>query len=88
MAAGLGKRMNSTLPKVLFDFNNKPLIIHIIENSLKLNLFSIVLIVGKYKLLIQETIEQFINREQLDKINYIIQEEAKGTGHAIMCAKD
>lgn len=88
MAGGLGKRMNSTLPKVLFDFNKKPLIIHIIENSLKLNPFSILLIVGKYKLLIQDTIEQFINKEYWDKINYIIQEEPKGTGHAIMCAKD
>ena len=88
MAGGLGKRMKSTLPKVLFDFNKKPLIIHIIENSLKLNPFSIVLIVGKYKLLIQETIKQFINKEYWNKINYIIQEEPKGTGHAIMCAKD
>lgn len=88
MAGGLGKRMNSDLPKVLFKFNNKPLIIHIIENSLKLNPFSLVLIVGKHKLLIQQTIEQFINKEELYKINYIIQEEAKGTGHAILCAKN
>ena len=37
MAGGLGKRMNSDLPKVLHLLNNKPLIVHVIETALKIN---------------------------------------------------
>ena len=38
MAGGLGKRMNSTLPKVLHKINNKPMIVNIIETISTLNI--------------------------------------------------
>ena len=87
MAGGLGKRMNSELPKVLHKVNNKPMIIYIIENSLKINPYKILIIVGKYKQIIQETINLYINENITKNIHYILQEEPKGTGHAIICAK-
>ena len=37
MAGGLGKRMNSDIPKVLHLLKNKPLIVHVIESALKIN---------------------------------------------------
>jgi len=86
MAGGLGKRMNSELPKVLHLLKEKPLIVHVIETALKINPIKIGIIVGKYRNIIQETINQYLN--DTSKIEYIIQPEALGTGHAIMCCKD
>ena len=36
MAGGLGKRMSSNIPKVLHEIQNKPMLVHVIENSYKL----------------------------------------------------
>ena len=80
MAGGLGKRMKSSLPKVLHIINNKPMIVNIIETVSKLNLNKIFIIVGKFKNIIQNTIEKYIVS---DLIEYVIQEEPLGTGHAI-----
>ena len=82
LAGGLGKRMNSDLPKVLNKINNKPMIVNIIETVLDLNINKIFIIVGKYKNIIQTTIEDYIKN---DFIEYVLQEEALGTGHAIQC---
>lgn len=86
MAGGLGKRMNSELPKVLHLLKEKPLIVHVIESALKINPIKIGIIVGKYKNIIEMTINQYL--KDISKIEYIIQEKALGTGHAIMCCKD
>ena len=86
MAGGLGKRMNSELPKVLHLLKEKPLIIHVIETALKINPIKIGIIVGKYREIIQETINKYL--KDTSKIEYIIQPEALGTGHAIMCCND
>ena len=86
MAGGLGKRMNSDLPKVLHKIKNKPMIVHILETSLKLNVHKIGIIVGKYYNIIKNTINEYINQEIIDsKIQFIMQNEPLGTGHAIMC---
>lgn len=86
MAGGLGKRMKSELPKVLHLLKEKPLIIHVIETALKINPIKIGIIVGKYREIIQETINKYL--KDTSKIEYIIQPEALGTGHAIMCCND
>ena len=90
MAGGLGKRMESDLPKVLHHVicptnTNKsyPMIIHIINTSVKLGINKIFVIVGKYKNIIKKTIEEYIGINEL--IEYIDQEPALGTGHAIKC---
>ena len=81
MAGGLGKRMNSTLPKVLHPIKGIPMICKIIEEANKLNPSKIFVIVGKYKKIIEETINN-------NNIEYIIQEEALGTGHALLCSRN
>lgn len=82
MAGGLGKRMNSTIPKVLHKINNKPMIVNIIETISTLNINRIFIIVGKFKDIIKKTIEEYILS---DLIEYVLQEEPLGTGHAIQC---
>ncbi|ALH22913.1 dTDP-D-glucose 4,6-dehydratase/N-acetylglucosamine-1-phosphate urydiltransferase fusion protein [Chrysochromulina ericina virus CeV-01B] len=86
MAGGLGKRMNSELPKVLHLLKGKPLIVHVIETALKINPIKIGIIVGKYRDIIEKTVGKYL--KDISKIEYIIQPTALGTGHAIMCCKD
>uniref|UniRef100_A0A6C0LHT2 UDP-N-acetylglucosamine diphosphorylase n=1 Tax=viral metagenome TaxID=1070528 RepID=A0A6C0LHT2_9ZZZZ len=88
LAGGLGKRMNSDLPKVLHNLTDKTLIRCVIETANKLNPDKIGIIVGKYKYEIEKSIEETIEESILSKIEYIIQEDAKGTGHAVQCATD
>ena len=76
MAGGLGKRMKSDIPKVLHNIDNKPMLVRVIENSLLLNPKKIMIVVGKYKNIIKNTIEQYIS---LDKIEFINQPNANGT---------
>jgi bifunctional N-acetylglucosamine-1-phosphate-uridyltransferase/glucosamine-1-phosphate-acetyltransferase GlmU-like protein len=84
MAGGLGKRMNSDLPKVLHELNGLPLIVHVVKSALHMDATSIIyIIVGKYR----EQIEKAINDHfmKTDSIRYINQPEPLGTGHAIQC---
>lgn len=85
MAGGLGKRMNSNLPKVLHQIRGKPMLVHIIEEALLIQSKKIYVIVGKFRDIIQKTVEKYINSNC--SIEYIDQPEPLRTGHAIQCAK-
>lgn len=85
MAGGLGKRMNSDLPKVLHNVGNLPMICRLLQTAYKTKPFSILIIVGKYMKIIKETIEFYLDKEILEIIQYIDQPEALGTGNAIKC---
>lgn len=82
MAGGEGKRMKSNLPKVLHLFKNKPMIVHILEKTISINPMKIYIIVGKHKNIIENTIKQYITLTD-NKIQYIVQKNALGTGDAI-----
>ena len=76
LAAGKGTRMNSSLPKVLHEINNKPLIHHVIETSMSLSPEKIIAIIGYKKELVKQSIAKY-------SIDYAYQEKQKGTAHAI-----
>jgi len=86
MAGGLGKRMNSSLPKILHKISGIPMICHIL---LKLKVLSnfvtinkILIVVGKYKDIIKEEFDKY---DILPEYEFVMQEQALGTGHAIKC---
>ena len=83
MAGGLGKRMKSTIPKVLHLFHSIPMLIRIIRQAKKLIPHKILIVVGKYKDIIEKTIIKWENN--LNGIQFVMQEPANGTGHAIQC---
>ena len=100
MAGGLGKRMNSDLPKVLHKIQNEPMLIHVIKQAKKLLPTTILIVVGKYRKIIEETIKEYIGASRsekrlnsvtsykefdLENIRFIVQHEPLGTGHAIQC---
>lgn len=65
-----------------------PMLIHVILTSIKLNPKKIFIIVGKFKDQIEQTVNKYIELgliANLDLIEYICQEPALGTGHAIKC---
>ncbi len=86
MAGGLGKRMESPIPKVLHEINGKPMICYVIETGLKAGCERIGIIVGKYRPIIEQTILSW-GFDAL-QIIFIDQAEPLGTGHAVACALD
>ena len=86
MAGGLGKRMDSVLPKVLHKIGKFPMIVHllmklkILEKTHKID--KILIVVGKYREIIQKKIAKYL---ATDVITFIDQPNPLGTGHAIQC---
>lgn len=83
LAAGKGTRMNegsaSPIPKVMFLLDGKPIIDYSVAVVKDAGIDEVVLVVG-YK---KELIEEYFG----SKVEYAVQEEQLGTGHAAMMAK-
>lgn len=79
LAAGKGTRMNDlSKPKVMFTVAGKPMINYVIYQALNLMVDKILLVVGYQK----EQVLEFV-QEQFDGIDFVIQKEQLGTGHAV-----
>jgi bifunctional UDP-N-acetylglucosamine pyrophosphorylase/glucosamine-1-phosphate N-acetyltransferase len=79
LAAGQGTRMRSALPKVLHRIASKPLVQHVIDTGRSLGSESIHLVYGHGGDLVKETIKG-------DDLNWVMQTEQLGTGHAVQQA--
>ena len=80
LAAGEGKRMRSSLPKVLHLCNEVPMLVKVIQTAILLNPKNILVVTGKHHDVIQETVSNHIHSSH---IQYVIQETPLGTGDAI-----
>ncbi len=80
LAAGEGTRMRSQLPKVLHPLAGRPLISHALETARQLTDVPPVLVVGHGAEAVKETIG--------DDVTYVTQAEQRGTGHAVLQARD
>ena len=81
LAAGLGKRMNSSLPKVLHCIGGQPLFSYPVKIVRSLNPKKIAVVVGHGA----ESVRQTCSDEG---IHWVLQEKQLGTGHAAGCAKE
>src|SRR5690242_1741177 len=79
LAAGLGKRMHSALPKVLHRLAGKPLLVHVLDTARALSPQNICVVYGHGG----ETVPQAIADETL---TWVQQMPQLGTGHALMQA--
>ena len=90
MAGGLGKRIGKNIPKVLLEVDGIPMIVRILLNLQELNYLinieKVIVVVGKYKDQIKCVIDKYVN--YIPEVTYVTQEEALGTGHALMCCND
>ncbi len=85
LAAGKGKRMlNPDLPKVLAQLDHKPLIDYVLNLTNKLSPKRIVVVVGFHK----EQVIEHVHSLGQEKVEYAIQHEQLGTGHAVMSARE
>lgn len=82
MAGGMGKRMQSDLPKVLHKVKGEAMIVRLLKEVNYINPDKILIIVGKYKNIIKEEIDKHFTSE---KIIYVNQPVALGTGDAVKC---
>lgn len=85
LAAGLGKRMKSPdKPKVMFEVLGRPMIEYVAELAIRVNAEKVVAIVGHHK---EQVIELLNNKFPQMKIDYAVQDQQLGTGHAVMQAE-
>lgn len=78
LAAGLGTRMNSSLPKVLHTLHGMPMLQYVIDTLQKLKPEKIIAVVGKHAELIRSSIHG------PGTLSYVEQKEPKGTGDALL----
>jgi len=82
MAAGKGTRLKSKHPKVLHEVGGKPVLAHVIEAAAKVvPLRNIRAIIGHEAELVRRAVAD-------SGIQFVLQAEQKGTGHALMVARD
>jgi UDP-N-acetylglucosamine diphosphorylase/glucosamine-1-phosphate N-acetyltransferase len=81
LAAGKGTRMQSSLAKVLLPLAGQPLLHYVLDLSSKLNPVRTIVVVGHQAEKVQEA---FADR----KVEFVIQHEQLGTGHAAQQAKE
>lgn len=86
LAAGLGKRMSTTLPKVLVRTTEMPLIEHVLTTVSALDPERVVVVTGARRELVEESVRQTSARSQLPRLEFAFQEKQLGTGHAVKCA--
>jgi bifunctional UDP-N-acetylglucosamine pyrophosphorylase/glucosamine-1-phosphate N-acetyltransferase len=79
LAAGMGKRMHSALPKVLHPLAGKPLLSHVVDTARALSPATLTVIYGHGG----EAVPQAL---QAADITFVKQEPQLGTGHAVMQA--
>lgn len=80
LAAGKGTRMKTQLPKCAFPILKKPMIEYILENIEKSVIDQTTLVVGHQKEVFYDMLG--------DRVNFSIQEQQLGTGHAVKVTKE
>jgi len=81
LAAGKGTRMKSDLPKVLHTIKQKPMIQYVVETLQSLDFDKIIVVIGFKGALVEKALEHY-------PVEFVWQHEQKGTGHAVMMAKE
>jgi bifunctional UDP-N-acetylglucosamine pyrophosphorylase/glucosamine-1-phosphate N-acetyltransferase len=81
LAAGMGKRMNSDLPKVLHPMAGRPLLAHVLDTLDALGVGRKVVVIGHQR---ERVRAAFADRTDLE---WAVQAEQRGTGHACMMAE-
>ena len=78
LAAGKGSRMKSALPKVMHKLNDQPLIKYVVKEVKKINI----------KPLLVVSDDGVVKDYLKDEVDYVVQTESLGTGHALRQAEN
>lgn len=94
LAAGLGTRMKSRRAKVLHEIGGLPLVSHVVRAAFKLAPRAIYIVVGhqaeEVERAVLEDARRVVERsgDALPDLQFVHQTEQRGTGHAVMAARD
>lgn len=83
LAAGKGTRMQSDLPKVCHEVGGRPMVCAVVDACLQAGCDRVVVVVGYKQELVREALESYG-----DTVEFAVQHEQLGTGHAVMSAVD
>ncbi|CUH85646.1 bifunctional UDP-N-acetylglucosamine diphosphorylase/glucosamine-1-phosphate N-acetyltransferase GlmU [Thalassovita mediterranea] len=83
LAAGMGSRMNSDLPKVLHKIAGAPLLVHAITSGAAVNPSRLVVVAGHGADQVRSAVEDWAPEAEV-----VIQAEQLGTGHAVLQARE
>ena len=83
LAAGKGTRMQSDLPKVCHPIGGRAMVCAVVDACLDAGCSRVVVVVGYKQELVREALASYG-----DKVEFAVQEEQLGTGHAVMSAAD
>jgi bifunctional UDP-N-acetylglucosamine pyrophosphorylase/glucosamine-1-phosphate N-acetyltransferase len=79
LAAGEGTRMKSGRPKMLQPVGGKPMLAHLLDTATSLEPEQVHVVVGSGADQVQESCSEYA-------VNWVLQEERRGTGHAVIQA--
>lgn len=85
LAAGLGTRMKSSLAKVLHKLGGRPLIAHVSRTAALLNPRKTYVVVGYQADNVRTAVEKELGNDQA---HFVTQSEQRGTGDAVMAARN
>jgi bifunctional UDP-N-acetylglucosamine pyrophosphorylase / glucosamine-1-phosphate N-acetyltransferase len=81
LAAGHGTRMKSTQPKVLHRLAGRPMIHHVVQAAMDAGAHEVIVVVGHGR----DEVSGYLAGAFGDRVRTAVQEEQRGTGHAVMC---
>lgn len=84
LAAGQGKRMHSSKPKVLHDVLGEPMLGHVLRTAHALTPETLVVVTGHGRLQVEPYV---LNRQGQPRAICVEQVNPNGTGHAVLCAQ-
>ena len=79
LAAGKGTRMKSGRAKVLHEINAVPMIHYVVKTALSVTAEDVFIVVGHQAAEVESVVSACF------KVNFVLQKEQKGTGHAVQC---
>jgi bifunctional UDP-N-acetylglucosamine pyrophosphorylase/glucosamine-1-phosphate N-acetyltransferase len=97
MAAGLGTRMKSRRAKVLHTLAGRPLISYIVRSALELRPGRLIVVIGHQAGEVRAAVEREMERvtkslpvgsDWSPRVEFVLQSEQRGTGHAVMVARE
>lgn len=84
LAAGVGRRMKSSLPKVLHQVAGRPILFYPLEVVEGLGVERVIVVVGHKR----DKLMEVLQRASTPGMVFVEQEPQLGTGHAVMCAEE
>jgi bifunctional UDP-N-acetylglucosamine pyrophosphorylase/glucosamine-1-phosphate N-acetyltransferase len=82
LAAGKGTRMKSALPKVLHPLAGRPMVYWSVRAALDAGAERVVVVIGHGR----DQVEGYLKATFGDRIETVVQEQQRGTGHAVLMA--